>query len=240
MASIKYNKALNCFLMYRGALDDNGIPTGEYYRDFMKEHPVILTLGDIRENKELKMIHNTKDDLLKIFGVNAEKELTHGFIVSKDFDCWVCFDNNDRAVLYFGEDKPIRKIVEYKTICNDVKKWEYYNICYGSKIHEVRKWNVKHNDKLLIVSLGYNGVDRLFPELFDRVNCNSRITLDYLWNLEPFRIKRNWDIPEDIKQENNELEKKKEHEKELERLRLEELKKLQGIVISVAIKHSIR
>lgn len=228
MASIIYNKAMDCFVMYRGALDEKGIPIGEYYREYMKEHPTILDIKNIEYDKKLKMIHSTKYDLFKIFNINNDIELTDKLIISNDFDCWVCFDGNFRVVLYFGSDKPIREEKCYKTICNDVKKWKYYNISYGSKIHEVKKWNVKHENKLLIAGLGYRGVERFFPELFDRIEYRSQITTDYLWNLEPFRIKRNWDIPEDIKQEMKELEEKKAREKELERLRLEELKRTPG------------
>lgn len=228
MASIIYNKAMDCFMMYRGELDENGEPAGEYYREYMKENPTILGISNIGYDKKLKMIHNTKYDLFKIFNINKDIELTDKFVISNDFDCWACFDENSRVVLYFGEDKPIRQIVEYRTICNSVKKWKYYNISYESKIHKVKKWNVKHDDKLLIASLGYRGIERFFPELFDRVEYRSQITSDYLWNLDPFRIKRNWDIPEDIKQEMKELEEKKAREKELERLRLEELKKTPG------------
>ena len=116
MASIIYNKAMDCFIMYRGALDESGNPVGEYYREYMKENPTILGISNIGYDKKLKMIHSTKYDLFRIFNINSDIELTDKLVISNDFDCWVCFDENGRTVLYFGEDKPIRKNVEWLLI----------------------------------------------------------------------------------------------------------------------------
>lgn len=228
MASIIYNKAMEAFFMYRGALDDDGNPIGEYYREYMKKHPVILGLRDVRDDKKLKMIHSTKDDLLKIFNISNNTEPSESFIVSKDFDCWVCFDENFRVVLYFGEDMPVRKEKSYKTICKAVKIWKYYNIDYSSKVHIVKCWNVNDSDKMLICGLGYEGARRLFPEIYDRVEYSSQISCDTLWRLEPFRIKRNWDIPEDIKKAQREREEAIQREEDVKRLKIEILKRTPG------------
>lgn len=119
MASIQYSRSEDLFIMYRGALDENGQRVGEYYRDFMKEEPALLTLYDNNSQsfKYLMSKYNTTQRLCRIFNHSENYRECGSFILSKDFDCWVCFDNNFRAVLYFGEDKPVRKIKSYKRIC---------------------------------------------------------------------------------------------------------------------------
>ena len=58
------------------------------------------------EHKFLQDFKTTKKQLFSLFGISGTQDSDY---IVKNIDPWICFTDNLDLMLYFGDDKPVRK-----------------------------------------------------------------------------------------------------------------------------------
>lgn len=165
--------------------------------------------------------HPTFEEFCHKMGIDIEHETVNRILI-KDVDPWICFTDTNDMVLYFGEDKPIRKTKTYEKVSKHVRFWQN-NFKWGDKKrygNEYYYWDVKDKNKLIVC--GFSTLVRTFPEFIDQTNSNAvPYTVD-LTKVEPFKATEPYEYSKEhieriLKQKEEEARKQAEYEAELER-----------------------
>lgn len=158
--------------------------------------------------------HQSYEEVCKMFGLEP-----NGRHVIENINPWLCFTEGCDLVIYFGEDKPVKK---YKTskICTKHKKFWAWQ-CKWDKDEAYLYWDVKHKDKLIVCR--YSNILESFPELESYRQRYHYMSFD-VYHVEPFRATDEYDYTSEeraeiIRKQEEERRRREEYEAELERRR---------------------
>lgn len=216
MATIIYKSNLSngTFILCR----DDVVEDTSKYRGFnpvkrdgyMREsHEMLLFFHYPSDMKSIRDGHTTPDEMFKFFNIDNKKD---GYQFIRNIDPWLCLTESYDLVLYFGEDKPIRKEKTVKTMTQHRKFWAHHNKWnWEGKPATYSYWEVKDKSKLIIADTGHD-LTRCFPEL--KYKPKPLEIVDLSLN-EPFKCSDNYDYTDSEKEEiiKKELEEKAKREK---------------------------
>ena len=177
---------------------------------YMREsHTMLLFFQYPSDTKSIRDGHTTPDEMHNFFNIDSKKD---GNQYIKNIDPWLCLTENYDLVLYFGEDKPIRKEKTVKTMTQHRKFWAHHNKWnWEGKPATYSYWEVKDKSKLIIADTGHD-LTQCFPEL--KYKPKPFEIVDLSLN-EPFKCSDNYDYTDAEKEEiiKKELEEKAKREK---------------------------
>ena len=166
----------------------------------------------------IKRYHTSPDEMVNFFNIDTTK-YEKQYI--ENVDPWLCFTDDCHLVMYFGEDKPIRKQKTVKTLTKHRKTWEHRNDTFSDKKeHTYNYWSVKEPSKMLICDVWLDRLESTFPELPYKSVCLETYQPTRL--NEPFKCSDEYDYSPEEKAEIIRKEKEKEEKriKELEELEI--------------------
>ena len=159
--------------------------------------------------------HQSYADACKMFGFDSAYNSEN---LLENVNPWLCFTENQDLVLYFGEDKPVRK---YKTVkvCTKHKKY-WANQSNWDKPCTYYYWDVKDKSKLVVCT--YSDIENSFPELQQYKIKQSWYPSFDVDKIEPFRATDEYDYTSEeraeiIRKREEEKRRREEYEAELER-----------------------
>ena len=119
---------------------------------YMREsHDMLLHFHYPSDMKIIRDGHTTPDEMHKFFNIDSKKD---GNQYIKNIDPWLCLTESYDLVLYFGEDKPIRKEKTVKTMTQHRKFWAHHNKWnWEGKPATYSYWEVKDKSKLIIATI---------------------------------------------------------------------------------------
>ena len=217
MGTIIWNKdklSTGTFILCR----DDVVEDNSQYRgyDIVKRNGYMREPNDMMlffhypaDMKSIQDGHTTPDDVFKFFNIDTKKE---GNQYIRNIDPWLCLTENYDLVLYFGDDKPIRKEKTAKTMTQHRKFWASHNKWnWEGKPETYSYWEVKDKSKLIIADISHDFVS-CFPEL--KYKPIPLQIVDLSLN-EPFKCSDNYDYTDSEKYEiiRKELEAKAEQER---------------------------
>jgi len=174
-----------------------------------KSIPCLLFFHNQPDMKSIQDGHTTPDEMIKFFDIDIKKD-NNQYI--KNIDPWLCLTENYDLVLYFGEDKPIRKEKTVKTMTRHRKFWAHHNKWnWEGNPATYSYWEVKDKSKMIIANISHDFY-QCFPEL--KYKPIALEIVDVSLN-EPFKCSDNYDYTDLEKEEiiKKELEKKAERER---------------------------
>lgn len=190
---------------------------------------VYLSLyGDLGFMKCIEKGHPHGSDFIKfltsITSTSDTVKLKEG-IAFNGLDPWLCFAENHMLVMYFGDDKPVRKTKVVRSETLHKRYWARHDKWFAEgKETEYSYWDVKDKSKLFLGGIGIDGDMGMcwgFPEMnLERFNT-FRTYLGCL-EIEPFKASQEYDFTEE---EKIEIYRKEEEEKERKRKEAEELER---------------
>ena len=198
------------------------------------------TIHGQSEHKFLQDLRTTKEQLFAMFGISGTKEEQY---LVKDVDPWICFSEGLELVLYFGEDKPVRKEKTVKSNTKHRLTWTHYNKHqFDGTPATYMYWDVKDKSKLIICSISLDRVNYIFPELeykFDNhwAFYDEPKLPDLIMN-EPFKASREYEYSDEEKAEILEKERKEQEAKERAERELWERKNTPGYCHFCGAEHA--
>ena len=200
------------------------------------------TIHGQSEHKFLQDLKTTKEQLFDMFGVNADEAKEHDCLI-KDIDPWICFSEGLDLVLYFGEDKPVRKEKTVKSNTKHRLTWTHYRKHqFDGTPATYKYWDVKDKSKLIICSISLDHVNYIFPELeykFDHYwACYDEPKIPELIMNEPFKASREYEYSDEEKAEILEKERKEREAKERAERELWERKHTPGYCNFCGAEHA--
>ena len=164
----------------------------------------------------IKRYHTSPDEMVKFFNIDTTKDEKQYI---ENVDPWLCFTDDCHLVMYFGEDKPIRKQKTVKTLTKHRKTWEHRgDIWEDKKEHTYNYWSVKEPSKMLICTVDLHHLESTFPELPYKSVCLEKYQPTRL--NEPFKCSDEYDYSPEEKAEIIKKEKEERRIKELEELEI--------------------
>lgn len=176
-----------------------------------KSIPCLLFFHYQPDMKSIQDGHTTPDEMFKFFNIDTKKD---GNQYIENIDPWLCLTENYDLVLYFGEDKPIRKEKTVKTMTQHRRFWAHHNKWnWEGKPATYSYWEVKDKSKLIIADISHDFF-QCFPEL--KYKPIAMEIVDVSLN-EPFKCSDNYGYTDLEKDEiiKKELEKKAEQERHM-------------------------
>ena len=198
------------------------------------------TIHGQSEYKFLQDLRTTKEQLFSMFGISGTKEEQY---LVKDVDPWICFSEALELVLYFGEDKPVRKEKMVKSNTKHRLTWTHNTKHqFDGTPATYKYWDVKDKSKLIICSISLDHVNYIFPELefkFDHywAYYDEPKIPDLIMN-EPFKASREYDYSDEEKAEILEKERKEQEAKERAERELLERKNTPGYCYFCGAEHA--
>ena len=200
------------------------------------------TIHGQSEHKFLQDLKTTKEQLFDMFGVNADEVKEHDCLI-KDIDPWICFSEGLDLVLYFGEDKPVRKEKTVKSNTKHRLTWTHYSKHqFDGTPATYKYWDVKDKSKLIICSISLDRVNYIFPELEYKFDNHWSFYAepkfpDLIMN-EPFKASREYEYSDEEKAEILEKERKEQEAKERAERELWERKHTPGYCNFCGAEHA--
>lgn len=226
------NKSTETKDEYKTTIQRNG-----YMRKIIPLHCMIHGQSEYKVLQDLK---TTKEQLFNLFGISDTKNSEY---LVKNVEPWICFSEALELVLYFGEDKPVRKEKTVKSNTKHRLTWAHYSKHqFDGTPATYKYWDVKDKTKLIICSIHLDYLEYTFPELeykFDRYWCccdNPKIP-ELILN-EPFKASREYDYSDEEKKVIIEKEQRKREEEERKRKELEERKNTPGYCHLCGAEHA--
>lgn len=202
--------------------------------------PLICTIHGQSEYKCLQDLKTTKEQLFSMFSVTDIKN--NNYLI-KDVDPWICFSEGLDIVLYFGEDKPVRKEKTVKSNTKHRLTWTHNSKHqFDGTPATYKYWDVKDKSKLIICSIRLEYLNYTFPELEYKFDCNwgcyNNPKIPELILNEPFKAIREYDYSDEEKRVIIEKEQRKREEEECKRQELEKRKNTPGYCHLCGAEHA--
>lgn len=246
MATLVWNPVSpNALILYR-----NGVVIKENNRNILEpvqregymrnvSYTMLHTHYD-SDFKSIRKYHTNPDEMQKFFFIDRTLDTQQ---IIENIDPWLCFTESNELIMYFGEDKPVRKQKTVKTLTKHRRFWQNSNHWWGeNEKHIYDYWSVKNPDKLLIFDSHLDYMMNLFPELPHKFNSYmwflSEDKRELLIDNEPFKCSDEYDYSDEEKAEIIRKEKEAEEERQRRLWEIEERKRTPGFCSCCGSEHA--